>query len=94
MQLLIIARLADILTTYLNVNKWGWDVEGNPLVRRIGESGYFMIYQFAVIVFLITALQFKPKWKKVVYKSLTVLSFLVATMNIITYLATEWIMRK
>lgn len=94
MYLLIISRLADVLTTYLNVNKWDWSVEGNPLVRKIGESGYFIHYQILSTIFLIIALHFIPKWKNIIYKSLTILSFLVATMNIITYLATEWIIRK
>jgi hypothetical protein len=86
MYLLILSRILDVFTTYLNVNKWGWDVEGNIFMRNLGESGWFIPYQIIVVLFLIILLERLPKWKGIIYKVLTIMSLLVAISNFVIYL--------
>lgn len=85
MILLILTRLLDIISTLLNVNKWGWDVEGNPAVRKIGEQGYFLYYQAFVTIFIILIAELCPKYKRIIYVSVSVLSLLASISNLYCY---------
>lgn len=81
MLILIITRFLDIFTTYLNINKWGIDVEGNPLVRKIMEQGYFLSYQMVVLGIIIVVAELIPKYKRIIYISTSTLSLLAVIIN-------------
>jgi len=85
MILLILARLADIYTTLLNVNKWGWDVEGNPLMMKIGQRGLFFPYQLFVLGFCIVIAEQIPKYKRIIYVSVSAISLLASASNLFCY---------
>ena len=82
----LIARILDIFTTYLNINKWGWGVEGNPLIAEVGRRGFFIIYQMFMFGLVVILAELLPKYKRIIYVSLSALSFVVAFSNLFCYL--------
>lgn len=86
MIILIITRLLDILTTYINIQKWGTSVEGNPIVREVIERGFFIPYQmfFVGIVILIT--EHLPKYKRIIYISISCISLIVFINNLFCFI--------
>ena len=85
MPLFIIARMLDILSTLININKWGSSVEGNPLMRQVFEKGLFLPYQIFITTFIILLVEPWIKYKKIIYISLSILSLLVFVSNLLCY---------
>jgi len=86
MLLLIIARLLDIFTTYLNINKWGWGVEGNPLIAEVGRRGFFIPYQLFMLGGIIVIAELLPKYKRIIYVSLIAISLMVTISNLFCFI--------
>ena len=86
MIVLFIARLLDILTTYLNVGKWGWGVEGNPIISMIGNRGLFIPYQFFMFGLIVIIAELLPKYRKIIYISLSAISLMVAISNLFCFI--------
>lgn len=82
MIVLILARLLDAISTLLNVNQWGWDVEGNPLMRTIGERGLFIPYQLFITGIIIVIAELIPRYRRIVYLSVSSLSLLAILTNL------------
>ena len=85
MIILIIARLLDIITTLLNVNKWGWGVEGNPIVRWTAEQGYFFYYQSMLVLIVIFIAEAIPKYRQIIYISVSCLSLIAMINNLFCF---------
>ena len=84
MIIFIITRILDVVTTLLNIQKYGtWDVEMNPLVKSIGEQGIysFMAYQFTVIILAMVIVD-RFKYKKFVFGTFSIISMLAVAINI------------
>lgn len=82
--LFIITRLLDMVTTLLNIYKYGgWEVEMNPLVRSIGEKGiyYFMAYQLLVIILALVIVD-KFKYENFVFGTFSIISTIAVVINI------------
>ncbi len=80
----IITRLLDIITTLLNIQKYGnWEVEMNPFVRQIGNNGIypFLAYQFGVMIFAMVLVD-KFKYKDLVFNSLSFVTMISVVINI------------
>jgi hypothetical protein len=86
MAILILTRLLDIFTTYLNINKWGIDVEGNPIVRKIMEQGYFIPYQLCFIGIVILIAERIPKYRRIIYLSISSVSLLAIINNLFCFI--------
>ena len=84
MIIFIITRILDVVTTLLNIQKYGtWDVEMNPLVKSIGEQGIysFMAYQLLVVVLAIVLVD-KFRIRNLVYISFSIISMIAVIVNI------------
>lgn len=86
MIILIITRILDLITTLLNTNKWGWDVECNPLMYEVGKRGLIIPYQILILVVIISIAELIPKYRKTIYVSMSTISLVVATSNLLCYL--------
>lgn len=80
MIIFIITRILDIVTTLLNVNNFGWDVELNPWVRILGNKGLFVPYQIGLTLFTIFITN-KSRFKKQIYITLSIISLLAVCIN-------------
>lgn len=82
MILFIFSRILDVISTYLNTKKYGWGVEGNILMQKVGEKGFFLPYQILMVILVILLLRHVPeKIRNSVYCILSVFSILVAISN-------------
>jgi len=86
MIILIITRLLDIFTTYLNINKWGIEVEGNPIIRKIMEQGFFIPYQMVFIGIIILIAEHLPKYKRIIYISISCISLIAVIINLFCFI--------
>lgn len=86
MIILILTRLLDIFTTYLNINKWGIEVEGNPIVRKIMEQGLFIPYQMCFIGIIILIAERVPKYKRIIYLSISCISLIAFINNLFCFI--------
>ena len=86
MIILIITRLLDIFSTYLNINKWGIDVEGNPVVRMIMEKGLFIPYQLFCLGLIIFIAELLPRYKRIIYISISCISLVVFINNLFCFI--------
>lgn len=85
MKLFILTRILDVITTLLNVNNYGWDIESNPLIRTIGRTGMFIPWQIAITVFIILLIS-TFRFKKVVYRVLSILGFITIGINLYCFI--------
>ena len=82
MIIFIILRILDVITTLLNIRKYGgWEVELNPTMKWIGERGLFIPYQIVMIVF-VSLIVSRFKYRKIVYGFLSALSILAVSINL------------
>lgn len=84
MTFFIITRLLDMITTLLNIKKYGnWEVEMNPFVRQIGNNGIytFLAYQFGVMIFAILLVD-RFKYKDLVFIPLSIITMVSVVINI------------
>lgn len=82
MILLIFTRILDVITTLLNVQKYGgWDVELNPTMRYFGTRGLFIPYQIIALTIVILIVE-RTKHKDFYYCFLSILSITVVAINI------------
>lgn len=83
--LFLITRILDIYTTLLGINKWGTDIEGNPVTKFMLENGLFFVWQFLWTAF---ALWFGniTIHKKLFFGMLSGASLLVAISNAYCYI--------
>jgi len=86
MLLLLIARILDILTTYLNINKWGVEVEGNPLTMAIIQRGLFIPYQMIMFLVIVLVAELLPRYRKIIYVSLIAISLMVTISNLFCFI--------
>jgi hypothetical protein len=86
MLLLLITRFLDVFTTYLNTKKWGIGVEGNPFMLVLMERNLFWIYQGIMFLVIVLIAELLPKYRKIIYVSLSILSLMVAISNLFCYL--------
>lgn len=86
MIILIITRLLDIFTTYLNINKWGTGVEGNPIVREVMDKVFFIPYQMFFLGVIILVAEQLPKYKRIIYISISCLSLLAIINNLFCFM--------
>lgn len=86
MLLLLITRFLDVFTTYLNTKKWGIGVEGNPFMLVLMERNLFWIYQGIIFLVIVLIAELLPKYRKIIYVSLSILSLMVAISNLFCYL--------
>ena len=86
MLLLLITRFLDVFTTYLNTNKWGIGVEGNPFMLSLMEKGLFWWYQASMFLVIVLIAELLPRYRKIIYVSLSAISFIVAISNLFCYL--------
>ena len=82
----ILSRMLDVATTLLEINKWGYGIEGNPWVRVVMEKGLFIPYQILMTCVVILVAENLPKCRKVIYGGLTVLGLFVTVTNLGCYL--------
>lgn len=86
----IISRMLDIISTLINTNKWGWEVEGNPIQSALMAQGHFFTYQFVIAMWVIgVCLVIRSRVMKTVLIGTTVLSVIVAIYNTIIFLVTS-----
>jgi len=84
---LIITRILDITTTLIDVNEFGIEMEGNPIIRKTLELGLFIPYQiFMLIVIVLVAGMFKKKYRKIIYLIISILGLLSSILNLYCYL--------
>ena len=82
MIIFIILRILDVITTILNIRKYGgWEVELNPTMRWIGSKGLFIPYQILVVILSVLVIN-RFKYKEVVYFGLSIISFIAVVINI------------
>jgi hypothetical protein len=86
MILLIFTRILDLITTLLNTNKWGWEVEGNPVVQQIGIRGLFIPYQLFSVGVIIIVAELLPRYKRIIYVSMSSISLIVAGSNLFCFI--------
>jgi len=86
MIILILARILDIWSTYININKWGIDVESNPIVREIIKRGLFIPYQMSCIGIIILIAEHLPKYKRIIYISISCVSLVAFINNLFCYI--------
>jgi len=80
MIIFIILRILDCITTLLNINNWGWDIESNPVIRKVGEMGLFIPYQILITLGLVLLVK-NFKYQKIVYAGLSILSLIAVLIN-------------
>jgi len=82
MIIFIILRILDVITTILNIYKYGgWEVELNPTMRWIGSKGLFIPYQILVVILSVLVIN-RFKYKEVVYFGLSIISLIAVVINI------------
>lgn len=82
MTIFITLRIIDVITTLLNIQKYGgWEVELNPTMKWIGERGLFIHYQIIMIV-LVSLIVSRFNFKNIVFGFLSALSILAVSINI------------
>ena len=84
MIIFIITRILDVVTTLLNIQKYGtWDVEMNPLMKHIGEQGIypFMAYQLLVVILAVVVID-RFKYKNFVFGVFSIISMIAVAINI------------
>lgn len=82
MIIFIITRLLDIITTLLNINKYGgWEVELNPTMKWIGSKGLFIPYQIMIVFFAVLIIN-RFKYRNIVYGCLSFISLMAIAINI------------
>ena len=81
----IFFRFLDIYTTLLNVNRWGADVEGNLIVRKILERGLFVQWQILFMGLIVLIAEYIPKYRRIIYVSLSAFSLLASFNNLFCY---------
>ena len=86
MIILIITRLLDIITTLLNVNKWGLDVEGNPIIRTLMYEGLFIPYQLLITGIIILIAELLPKYKNIIYISISAITIITIVNNLLCFI--------
>lgn len=86
MFILILTRLLDVFSTYLNINRWGIGVEGNPIVRKIMEIGLFIPYQMFFIGLIILIAEHLPKYKRIIYISISCVSLIAFVNNLFCFI--------
>ena len=86
MLLLLITRFLDVFTTYLNIKKWGIGVEGNPFMLSLMERNLFWWYQAIMFLIIVLIAELLPRYRKIIYVSLSAISFMVAISNLLCYL--------
>ena len=85
MIIFIITRILDVITTYMNIFKWG-NTEGNPFMRILIDKHLLIPYQFMITLAIIWLLEIFPKYKNIIYISLSILGILTIIVNIYSYL--------
>lgn len=80
MIIFITLRILDVITTFLNVNNFGWDIESNPWMKFIGEKGLFIPYQIGITVIALYFIE-KSKYKKQMYSVLSLISIIAVLIN-------------
>jgi hypothetical protein len=84
---LIITRILDITTTLIDVNEFGIEMEGNPIIRKTLELNLFIPYQiFMLIVIVLVAGMFQKKYRKIIYLIISILGLLGSILNLYCYL--------
>lgn len=86
MMAFILLRILDVVTTLLNINKWGIGVEGNPLMRGVMGEGLFIPYQVLMTGTIIIVAESLLKYRRIIYVGLSVLSLFIAVNNLCCYL--------
>lgn len=86
MILLIVTRLLDIFSTLININKWGIEVEGNPIILAILEKGLFVPYQMFFLGLIILIAEALPKYKRIIYVAMSCISLIAVINNLFCYL--------
>jgi hypothetical protein len=82
MIIFIILRILDVITTILNIRKYGgWEVELNPTMRWIGSKGLFIPYQIVVVILSVLVIN-RFKYKEVVYFGLSIISLIAVVINV------------
>mgnify|MGYP007068313147 CR=1 FL=1 len=82
MIIFIILRILDVITTILNIYKYGgWEVELNPIIRWIGSKGLFIPYQILVVILSVLVIN-RFKYKEVAYFGLSIISLIAVVINI------------
>jgi len=85
MIILILTRILDVYSTLINVNKWGYEVEGNPFIRGLMEKGLFIPAQIVGIILVIIIAELLPKYRKIIYISISAFSLLASIINFSCY---------
>lgn len=70
----------------ININKWGYEVEGNLITRLAMERGLFIPAQVFGIGLIIVVAELIPKYKQIIYISISSLSLLTSALNFYCYL--------
>lgn len=83
MRIFVVLRLLDILTTILNINKYGgWEVELNPLMRFIGGYGTLPVVAYQLLMTLFAVLVIgRFKYRKFVFGALSSVSLVAVVIN-------------
>lgn len=88
----VITRMLDVGSTYINTNKWGIDVEGNPIQLFFMNSGFFLEYQLIIAIWVVGLTLFlHNRVMKIVLFGATIMSLIVAIFNTIIFLITSFI---
>ena len=93
--LLVLLRIADVVTTYLGITHYGGiEVESNPVVKLILESGgwwLFVLYNLMAVLLIIGILKLLPDKKAFLVRVpmwiFLGLNFLVVLSNLIFLVA-------
>lgn len=84
MKLFLTLRILDIITTLLNVQKYGnWDVELNPIMRYFGSQGIYAVigYQMLVTLFAVLVIS-RFRFGKLVFGGFIAISTLAIIINV------------
>jgi len=83
MIIFIITRLLDVITTLLNIQKYGgWEVELNPTMRWIGTRGLFIPYQIVMLLGTTLIVSQFVKHKNLVFGIFSFISMIAVAINI------------
>lgn len=78
----ILTRILDVITTLLNIQRYGgWEVELNPIVKYIGSNGLFIPYQLVVVVLSIFIIE-KMRYKSIIYRVFSFMSLIAIFINL------------
>ena len=87
------SRVYDVATTLLNIYAYGYspDTEANPIQRHLLGLGvgYFISFQLLATLLAILLVRMH-RWHAQIFKALTIISLLVGTSNLITYLVVRY----